>query len=76
MGQVSRTFDVGGKANGDSDHQDSKISRFQLTDKEKKKLALLVSQAGSMEEVARLEKDFMEGRIPAGVIADEDAMEE
>lgn len=77
MGHVSRTFDVGGKANGDSDEKDSKISRLNLTDKEKMKLAALVSQAGSMEEVVRLEKDFMEGRIPAGIIAgDEDAMEE
>ena len=77
MGHVSRTFDVGGKANGESNEKDSKISRLQLTDKEKKKLAALVSQAGSMEEVVRLEKDFLEGRIPAGIIADgEDAMEE
>jgi len=77
MGQVSRTFDVGAKANGDSGEKDSKISRLQLTDQEKKKLAALVSQAGSREEVVKLEKDFMEGRIPAGVIADgEDAMEE
>lgn len=30
-----------------------------------------------MEEIVRLEKDFMEGRLPAGVLSgDGDAMEE
>lgn len=77
MGNVSRTFGAGGKANGESDEKDAKISRLHLTNKEKKKLAALVSQAGSMEEIVRLEKDFLEGRIPAGIMADgEDAMEE
>lgn len=78
MGIKSKNFDIGASANGASENaKESKIARLKLTDQERKKLADLVKKATSIEEIARLEKDFMEGRIPAGILAgDGDAMEE
>ncbi|KAM7200072.1 Leucine-rich repeat domain containing protein [Naviculisporaceae sp. PSN 640] len=76
IGIKSKSFDVGTSANGEKEKA-SKISRLNLTPEEKKKLADLVKKATSMEEINRLEKDFMEGRIPAGILSgDGDAMEE
>lgn len=78
MGVRSKVFDAGFTSNGDSEQaKTSKISRMNLTDAEKRKLAELVKAADSIEEVQKIEKDFYEGRLPPGIIAGEvDAMEE
>ncbi|KAM7217072.1 Leucine-rich repeat domain containing protein [Rhypophila decipiens] len=78
MGVKSKNFGVGASANGATDQtKTSKIARLKLTEEEKKKLAEIVNKATSMEEIERLERSFMEGRIPAGILAgDGDAMEE
>jgi U2 small nuclear ribonucleoprotein A' len=49
--------------------------RVKLTDKEKIRMETLVKNAKTLAEVARLEKDISEGRIPAGVL-DSDVMDE
>ena len=74
MGIKSRTFDVpsSGLANGISSSTD-KVSRVKLTDKEKKRVESLIRNAKSLQEIARLEKELNEGRIPGG---GEDEMEE
>lgn len=54
----------------------SRLSRLKLTDKERKKLQDLIKKADSLEEIIRLEKALNEGRLPPGVMVDEDAMEE
>jgi U2 small nuclear ribonucleoprotein A' len=74
MGIKSRTFDVGAASttNG-SAAPTEKSMRVILTETEKKRLAKLVREAKSLQEIARLEKEVNEGRIPAGA-ADEDRM--
>ena len=76
MGVKSRTFDVpsvgSSLANGVS--SDQKLNRVKLSDKEKKRVEHLIKNAKSLQEIARLEKELNEGRIPAG--ADVDEMEE
>jgi U2 small nuclear ribonucleoprotein A' len=74
MGVKSKTFDVGA-ANGAAGGQGSKISRLKLTDKERKKLQEMIKKADSLEEIIRLEKALNEGRLPPGVMVD-DEMEE
>jgi U2 small nuclear ribonucleoprotein A' len=51
------------------------LSRLKLTDKEKKKLQEMIKRADSLEEIIRLEKALQEGRLPPGIILD-DEMEE
>jgi U2 small nuclear ribonucleoprotein A' len=46
-----------------------------LNDKEKARVEELIRNAKSLAEVARLEKEISEGRIPAGVL-DQDVMDE
>ncbi|EAA33128.1 U2 small nuclear ribonucleo protein A [Neurospora crassa] len=78
-GIKSKTFDVGASsANGAAGSgPSSKLSRLKLTEKEKKKLQDLIKKADSLEEIIRLEKALNEGRLPPGIIAeDDDAMEE
>lgn len=78
-GIKTKTFDVGtGAANGAAGSgPGSKLSRLKLTEKEKKKLQDLIKKADSLEEIIRLEKALNEGRLPPGIIAeDDDAMEE
>ncbi len=79
MGVKSKTFDAGaangGAAAGGSGPA-SKLSRLKLTDKERKKLQELIKNADSLEEIIRLEKALNEGRLPPGVMVDDDAMEE
>lgn len=53
----------------------AKQSRVKLNDKEKARVEELIRNAKSLAEVARLEKEISEGRIPAGVL-DEDVMDE
>lgn len=53
----------------------SKLSRLKLTDKERKKLQDLIKKASSLEEIIRLEKALQEGRLPPGILLD-DEMEE
>ena len=76
MGVKSRTFDVpsvgSSLANGVS--SDQKLNRVKLSDKEKKRVEHLIKNAKSLQEIARLEKELNEGRVPAG--ADVDEMEE
>ncbi|EAQ87871.1 hypothetical protein CHGG_04490 [Chaetomium globosum CBS 148.51] len=74
MGVKSKTFDVG-SANGSTGGQGSKLSRLKLTDKERKKLQELIKNADSLEEIIRLEKALNEGRLPPGVMV-EDEMEQ
>ncbi|KAK0672684.1 putative U2 small nuclear ribonucleoprotein A [Cercophora samala] len=80
MGIKSKTFDSsttsGGKGGGPGG-ETSKLSRLKLTDKEKKKLQELIKRANSLEEINRLEKALLEGRLPPGIIVEDgDAMEE
>ena len=74
MGVKSKTFDVG-SANGPAGGQGSRLSRLKLTDKERKKLQELIKNADSLEEIIRLEKALNEGRLPPGVMV-EDEMEQ
>ncbi|KAK0745108.1 leucine-rich repeat-domain-containing protein [Apiosordaria backusii] len=81
MGIKSKTFDSsttsGGKGGGGPGGETSKLSRLKLTDKEKKKLQELIKKANSLEEINRLEKALLEGRLPPGImVEDGDAMEE
>ncbi|KAH6856401.1 leucine-rich repeat-domain-containing protein [Chaetomium sp. MPI-CAGE-AT-0009] len=71
MGVKSKTFDVG-SANGPAGGQASKLSRLKLTDKERKKLQELIKNADSLEEIIRLEKALNEGRLPPGVMVDDE----
>ena len=54
----------------------SKSSRMKLTEREKRKLEAMVKKAKTVSEVQKLEKAIAEGRIPPGVMDDEDAMDE
>lgn len=72
-GIKSQTFNVtatNGEATGGS-----RMKRLKLTDKEKQRLQERIKKASSLEEIIRLEKELEEGRLPAGIMAD-DAMEE
>ena len=74
MGIKSRTFDVpsGGissLANGVGSTE--KVNRVKLTDTEKKRVEQLIKNAKSLQEIARLEKELNDGRIPSGGSVDE-----
>jgi U2 small nuclear ribonucleoprotein A' len=45
------------------------------TDDEKKRMRAAIHNASSLSEMARLEKDFAEGRIPAHILEGGDPME-
>jgi hypothetical protein len=45
------------------------------TDDEKKRMRAAILNASSLAEMAKLEKDFAEGRIPAHILEGGDAME-
>lgn len=45
------------------------------TDDEKRRMRAAIQAASSLAEMARLEKDFAEGRIPAHILEGGDAME-
>ena len=78
MGTKSKVFDVAASAAaaGGGGATASRLSRLKLTDKERRKLQDLIKKADSLEEIIRLEKALNEGRLPPGVMVDEDAMEE
>ena len=79
MGIKSRTFDVpsagivNGVGAGAAASTTDRVSRVKLTEKEKKRVEGLIRNAKSLQEIARLEKELNEGRIPGGGF---DAMEE
>lgn len=54
----------------------SKRSKIELTDKEKARYKELINKADSIEAMAKLQKDYEEGKIPDGVIQESDAMDE
>ncbi|KAK7749025.1 U2 snRNP complex subunit [Cytospora paraplurivora] len=72
-GIKSQSFSV--PASNGSATGGSKMKRLKLTDKEKSRLQEKIRKAGSLEEIIRLEKELEEGRLPAGILAD-DATEE
>ncbi|KAK3938792.1 leucine-rich repeat-domain-containing protein [Diplogelasinospora grovesii] len=80
MGTKSKTstFDVtaSSAAAAGAGGEKSKLSRLKLTDKERKRLQEMIKKADSLEEIIRLEKALEEGRLPPGIMVDNDAMEE
>jgi len=74
MGVKSRTFDIpstGGTAAANGVAAGDKTYRVKLTEKEKKRVEKLIRNAKSLQEIARLEKELNEGRIPGGRAEDE-----
>jgi hypothetical protein len=71
MGAKSKGFVVASIANGDDDSTKDRI----YTDDEKKRMRAAILNASSLSEMARLEKDFAEGRIPAHILEGGDPME-
>ena len=72
MGVKSKTFDVPNGVSGRA--QGEKVMRVKLSETERKRVAEMIKNAKSFQEISRLEKDLQEGRIPAGA-ADSDRME-
>ena len=71
-GVKSKNFDVSGAGvNGRAGAQ--KGMRTQLTASEKQRVQDLIKNARSLAEIAKIEKDLAEGRIPQGA-ADADRM--
>ena len=64
MGVKSRTFEVPSELDG-TDAGSGKASRVKLTEKERKKVEELIRNAKSLSDIARLEKELNEGRVPA-----------
>ncbi|CAK7267712.1 U2 snRNP complex subunit [Sporothrix epigloea] len=82
MSVKSKKFDVvsglarSGAANGASSvSAPSRLSRIKLSDGERKRLQERIRTATSLDEIARLEKELTEGRLPTGISAG-DPMEE
>ncbi|KAF2396559.1 L domain-like protein [Trichodelitschia bisporula] len=75
MGIKSKGFDM--SANGTTRGAAGAAGeyRVQLTDKERARIRTMITNAKSLQEIARLEKELNEGRVPGGVL-DDDAMEE
>lgn len=72
MGEKSKGFVVPTTNGGGADaHGKERI----YTDEEKKRMRAAIQAASSLAEMARLEKDFAEGRIPAHILEGGDAME-
>ena len=77
MGIKSRTFDIPSSStnnnNMSTDHlttiggTGTKAYRVKLTPREKKRVESMIRNAKSLQEIARLEKELAEGRIPGGV---------
>ena len=64
MGVKSRTFDIPDGATAPVNG--TKAYRVKLTDKEKKRVEELIRNAKSLQDIARLEKELNEGKIPGG----------
>lgn len=79
MSTKSNKFDVVTSAreadSGSAASATSKLAHIKLTDTERTRLQERIRKATNLEEIARLEKELAEGRIPAGVY-EGDAMEE
>ena len=73
LGTKSRTFDVGATSTNAKAGFAEKSMRVKLTETEKKRVEKMIREAKSLQEIARLEKELNEGRIPAGA-ADGDRM--
>ena len=77
-GIKSRTFDIPSSTSslnaGGSGGSGEKAYRVKLTEKERGKVEEMIRNAKSLQEIARLEKELMDGRVPSG--AREDEMEE
>ncbi len=79
FGVVSGTARSGAASAASGMPPPSKLSRIKLTDAERKRLQERIRTATSLDEIARLEKELAEGRLPAGIHASEvdgDPMEE
>lgn len=68
MGIKSRTFDIpsASLANGTVSGAGDKSYRVKLTEKERKRVERLIKNAKSLQEIARLEKELNDGRVPQG----------
>lgn len=82
MGIKSRTFDVtsaeSGAGTGAGAGGADRAIRVKLTDAERKRVEKMIREAKSLQEIARLEKELNEGRIPGGALdglGDEDRMQ-
>lgn len=73
LGRKSRTFDVGAATTNGRAAPVEKAMRVKLTETEKKRVEKMIREAKSLQEIARLEKELNDGRIPAGA-ADGDRM--
>ncbi|KAF2658721.1 U2 small nuclear ribonucleoprotein A [Lophiostoma macrostomum CBS 122681] len=73
MNTKSKSYIVPTYSNGDDTSTSSK-SRI-WTDDERKRMRAAIQNASSLQEMARLEKDFAEGRIPAYVLEGGEPME-
>jgi U2 small nuclear ribonucleoprotein A' len=73
MGTKSRTFDVGAAPTNGRAAPAEKSMRVKLTESERKRVEKMIREAKSLQEIARLEKELNDGRIPAGA-ADGDRM--
>ncbi|KAH8728685.1 small nuclear ribonucleoprotein U2, A [Phaeosphaeriaceae sp. PMI808] len=71
MGVKSKGFVVPSFTNGTDDSSKGRI----YTDDEKKRMKAAINNATSLAEMAKLEKDFAEGIIPAYILEGGDAME-
>jgi hypothetical protein len=71
MGVKSKGFVVPSFANGTDDSAKDRI----YTDDEKKRMRAAILNASSLAEMASLEKDFAEGRIPLHVLEGGEPME-
>lgn len=56
--------------NAPSTNGSSKTYGIKLNEREKARFEKLIRNAKSLAEITRLEKDFNEGKIPAGVLED------
>jgi hypothetical protein len=73
MNTKSKSYIVPTYSNGDDTTASSKARIW--TDDEKKRMRAAIQNASSLQEMARLEKDFAEGRIPAYVLEGGEPME-
>lgn len=71
MGSKSKGFVVPSITNGAETPQTDRI----YTDDEKRRMRLAIKNATSLAEMAKLEKDFSEGRIPAHILQGGEPME-
>ncbi|OKL58219.1 U2 small nuclear ribonucleoprotein A [Talaromyces atroroseus] len=71
IGIKSRTFDVpstGAAAGQATAAGGDRAVRVKLTEKERKRVEKMIREAKSLQEIARLEKELNEGRIPGGAL--------